>query len=156
MDQVRLSCDPFLRMAKCGFAHDNQRPSTGSTPQGLPFCLCSLASGHYLCALRLVRVQFQADMTPCQEFLTGVSIVTLFTWASGGWKMRQRGPSRSPRSAKAPRARGTAQRPSRFVSQATSSPVASGLQDDADLREPSSLPQVIQLLALFVPIYLFS
>ena len=57
---------------------------------------------------------------------------------SGGWKMRQRGPSRSPRSGKPPLS--TTRRPSRFASQTTSSPVPSGLQDDADLQDPDSLP----------------
>ncbi|DBB17328.1 TPA: hypothetical protein ACH3X3_014371 [Trebouxia sp. C0006] len=56
-----------------------------------------------------------------------------------GWKTRKQGHSRSPRSAKPPL--GSTRRPSRFASQTTSSPIPSGLQDDADLREPDALPQ---------------
>ncbi|KAA6430018.1 MAG: hypothetical protein FRX49_00449 [Trebouxia sp. A1-2] len=57
---------------------------------------------------------------------------------SSGWKTRKQGYSRSPRSAK-PLLTST-RRPSRFASQTTSSPIPSGLQDDAELREPDALP----------------
>ncbi|KAL3143333.1 hypothetical protein ABBQ38_002169 [Trebouxia sp. C0009 RCD-2024] len=53
--------------------------------------------------------------------------------SSGGWKMRQRGALKS-----AQRPAATSRRPSRFASQSTASPTPSGLQDDADLREPAS------------------
>lgn len=58
--------------------------------------------------------------------------------SSSGWKMRQRGPSRSPHAAKPPLS--AAHRPSRFASQ-MSSPIPSGLQDDPDLHEPADALQ---------------
>ncbi|DBA75127.1 hypothetical protein WJX77_008338 [Trebouxia sp. C0004] len=57
---------------------------------------------------------------------------------SSGWKTRKQGYSRSPRSAKLPLS--STRRPSRFASQTTASPIPSGLQDDADLREPDASP----------------
>ena len=56
-------------------------------------------------------------------------------YSSGGWKTRQRGAVRASKAAGM-----AARRPSRFASQATASASSapSGLQDDADLREPDS------------------
>lgn len=67
------------------------------------------------------------------SMLTLVQPLSLAVCHSGGWKMRQR---RAVRSTQQPAA--TSRRPSRFASQSTASPTPSGLQDDADLREPAS------------------
>ena len=58
----------------------------------------------------------------------------------GGWKMRGRGPIRSPQSAQAPSSSGPCSL-SRFASQMTASPIPSGMQDDADLMLPEEFAE---------------